>query len=155
VRGSVTTQRASAFLGAATASSSDRLPARTAFVRDYRPRPGARRLCRDQCRRCASKLSPDQTHPYRQVELLPEVNKRLPAGLAVKPYDLHSVRRVHRIDHRTRPDFVYQPKWKGSSPQYSDEFVEWLAEQAEADPEFFENARAKFYAMPKPKAGQT
>jgi hypothetical protein len=55
------------------------------------------------------------------------------------------------IDATTRPDFVYQPRWPNSSPQYSEEFVDWLAEQAKADRQFFEKARARFHATPKPK----
>jgi hypothetical protein len=109
------------------------------------------RLTNDPTAPVYGQLSPDQTHPFRQAQLLPELNKRLGVGSVVNPYDLLSVRRVLRIDATTRPDFVYQPRWPNSSPQYSEEFVDWLAGQAKADPHFFEKARAKFHAMPKPK----
>lgn len=97
-------------------------------------------------------LSPDQTHPHRQAQLLPELNKRLSSGSAVNGYDLLSVRRVHGIDATTHPDLVYQPRWPNSSPQYSEEFIDWLVAQAKADPQCFEKARAKFHKMAKPKA---
>ena len=90
-------------------------------------------------------MSPDQTHPYRQAELIPELNKRLQTGSAVNSHDILSVRRVYGIDPTKRPEFVYQARWRGSSPQYSEEFVDWLADQTKADPEFFVKARAKFH----------
>ncbi len=109
------------------------------------------RLTNDPAAPVYGQLSPDQTHPFRQSQLLPELNKRLSPGSAVNPYDLLAVRRVLGIDATTRPDFVYQPRWPNSSPQYSEEFVDWLAEQARADPQFFEKARARFHATPKLK----
>jgi Putative DNA-binding domain len=110
------------------------------------------RLTNDPAAPVYGQLSPDQTHPYRQAQLLPELNKRLGPGSAVNSYDLLSVRRAYGIDAATRPDFVYQPHWPESSPQYSEEFIGWLFEQAKANSQFFKNARAKFYKMTKPKA---
>jgi hypothetical protein len=69
----------------------------------------------------------------------------------VNGYDILSVRRVFGIEPTTRPDFVYMPRWPNSSPQYSEEFVDWLREQVNGDPKFFEKARAKFYSMSKHK----
>jgi hypothetical protein len=110
------------------------------------------RLTNDPTAPVYGQLSPDQTHPYRQAQLLPELNKRLGSGSVVNSYDLLSARRVHGIDATTRPDFVYQPHWPNSSPQYSEEFIDWLLAQVKTDPQFFEKARAKFSKMPKPKA---
>lgn len=110
------------------------------------------RLTNDPTAPVYGQLSPDQTHPYRQAQLVPDLNKRLPGGVAVNSYDILSVRRVFGIDATTRPDFVYMPRWPNSSPQYSEEFVDWLAEQAKADPQFFEKARSKFHAMSKADA---
>lgn len=113
------------------------------------------RLTNDPSAPVYGQLSPDQTHPFRQSQLLPELNKRLGSGWALNPYDLLSVRRVFGINATSRPDFVYQPRWPNSSPQYSEEFVDWLMEQAKDDPQFFEKARAKFHTMAKPKVTKT
>ena len=109
------------------------------------------RLTNDPAAPVYGQLSPDQTHPYRQSDLLPELKKRLGPGSVANSYDLLSVRRVQGIDPTSRPDFVYEQRWPNSSPQYSEEFVDWLVAQAKADSQFFEKARAKFHKMPKPK----
>jgi hypothetical protein len=91
------------------------------------------------------RLNPDQTHPYRQKELLQEVNKRLPSEAAINAHDFLSVRRVHGISEASHPQFSYEPNW--SSPQYSDQFVDWLIDHWKADKSFFESARVKYYNM--------
>jgi hypothetical protein len=88
------------------------------------------------------RLDPDKTHPYRQTEVVAEINRHLPEGVAVTPYDVLSVRRVHDISEPTRPEFTHVPKF--GSPQYSDAFVDWLLEQHERDPRFFEKAKARY-----------
>jgi hypothetical protein len=88
------------------------------------------------------RLDPDRTHPYRQTEVVAEISRRLPEGVAVTPYDVLSVRRVYDITEATRPEFTHVPKF--GSPQYSDSFVQWLLEQHEQDPRFFEKAKARY-----------
>lgn len=87
----------------------------------------------------------DITHPYRQTELIPEVNRRLPHGVEINTHDLISVRRTHLIDHETQPDFVHRPRF--GSNQYSDAFVDWLVEQCERDPAFFTKARERYHEL--------
>jgi Schlafen, AlbA_2 len=87
----------------------------------------------------------DVTHPYRQKELLQEVNARLPDGAEVNAYDIQSVRRVHEIDDQTRPDFVHRPRFGWF--QYSPDFVDWLVAQRERDPAFFSKARRRYYEL--------
>src|SRR4051812_46775390 len=87
----------------------------------------------------------DVTHPYRQKELLQEVNARLPGGVEINGYDMQSVRRVHEIDDRTRPDFVHRPRF--GYFQYSPQFVEWLLEQYRRDRAFFADARRRYYEL--------
>jgi hypothetical protein len=87
----------------------------------------------------------DVTHPFRQKELLQEVNARLPAGGEVNAYDMQSVRRVHEIDDQTRPDFVHRPRF--GYYQYSPQFVDWLVEQYRRDRKFFATARRRYYEL--------
>jgi hypothetical protein len=87
----------------------------------------------------------DVTHPYRQKELLQEVNARLAAGVEINAYDMQSVRRVHEIDDQTRPDFVHRPRF--GYFQYSPQFVDWLVDRYARDPEFFAAARRRYYEL--------
>jgi hypothetical protein len=87
----------------------------------------------------------DVTHPFRQKELLQEVNARLPDGVEINAYDMQSVRRVHEIDDRSRPDFVHRPRF--GYFQYSPQFVEWLVERYRRDREFFADARRRYYEL--------
>ena len=88
-------------------------------------------------------VDPDQSHPYRQKEVIREVNARLGEG-TVNQFDVLSVRRVHAVSEETRPEFVHVPKF--ASPQYSDAFVDWLVAEQERDPEFFQRAKAIYLA---------
>jgi len=111
--------------------------------RDEEGRPTLIRLTTDPHAPLYGQVDPDQSHPYRQKEVIREVNARLGEG-AVNAFDVLSVRRVHAISEETRPEFVHVPKF--GSPQYSDAFVEWLVAEQERDPRFFEKAKTSYLA---------
>jgi hypothetical protein len=108
---------------------------------DERGRPVRFRFTDDPEAPLLGRLDPDQTHPYRQKELIAELNKRLPKHTPANSYDVQCARRAHSIDVKTHPEFIHQPKY--GSPQYSDDFVDWLVGQCELDPAFFVVARQK------------
>jgi hypothetical protein len=114
--------------------------------RDEEGRPTLIRLTTDPHAPLYGQVDPDQSHPYRQKEVIREVNARLGEG-AVNAFDVLSVRRVHAISEETRPEFVHVPKF--GSPQYSDAFVDWLVGEQERDPRFFEAAKASYLATRK------
>jgi hypothetical protein len=109
---------------------------------DERGIPTEIRLTDDPRAPVYGKLAPDRTHPFRQKELIDEINHRLPKGFEVNTYDMLSVRRVNDITERTHPQFAYEPKW--GSPQYSPGFVDWVLEQFRRDRTFFETAKAEY-----------
>jgi hypothetical protein len=111
--------------------------------RDEEGRPTLIRLTTDPHAPLYGQVDPDQSHPYRQKEVIREVNVRLGEG-TVNAFDVLSVRRVHAISEETRPEFVHVPKF--GSPQYSDAFVDWLAAEYQRDPEFFAYAKTKYLA---------
>jgi hypothetical protein len=111
--------------------------------RDEEGRPTLIRLTTDPHAPLYGQVDPDQSHPYRQKEVIREVNARLGEG-AVNAFDILSVRRVHAISEGTRPEFVHVPKF--GSPQYSDAFVEWLVAERQRDPRFFEQAKVSYLA---------
>ena len=112
--------------------------------RDEQGRPTLIRLTTDPTAPLYGQIDPDLSHPYRQKEVVREVNARLD-GRVVNAFDILSVRRIHEISEETRPDFVHVPKF--GSPQYSDAFVDWLVEQDTKDPEFFSQAKARYVAL--------
>ncbi len=81
-------------------------------------------------------IDPDKTHPWRQKELIKELNKSLPAK--INSYDLLAVRRLHGTDDDA--NFVYKRRF--GSQQYSPAFAKWLLEQHAADPTFFQKCKA-------------
>ena len=110
--------------------------------RDEHGEPVLIRLSADPNAPVYGRLDPDRTHPYRQKEVVIEVNRKLPEGVEVKGYDILSVRRVHEISEENQPEFTHVPKF--GSPQYSDAFVDWIVEQHAKDPRFFAKAKDKY-----------
>lgn len=86
------------------------------------------------------KINPDNTHPHRQKEIVQFVNQRLGSKKTITPYDIQCVRKLYKIDSRVM--FYYKSKF--ASPQYSNAFVDWLIEQFDKDPEFFDKARQRY-----------
>lgn len=85
---------------------------------------------------------PDKTHPYRQKELVAEINRLLVDQGHVTSHDLLCVRRVHATDDD--PNYSYKGKF--GSRQYSPALVEWLTEEFRKDPEFFAKTRSQYRA---------
>ena len=83
----------------------------------------------------------DVTHPYRQKELVEEVNSRLTGDAAINAYEFQAIKRTYDID----PDFVHLPRF-GTS-QYSQAFVDWLVDRIESDPEFVTRARTHYHEL--------
>lgn len=83
----------------------------------------------------------DVTHPYRQKELIEEVNRRLPEGAAINAYEFQAIKRTNDID----PDFVHLPRF--GTNQYSEAFVDWLVDRIGSDREFVGRARARYHEL--------
>jgi len=81
----------------------------------------------------------DQTHPYRQKEVIEAFNNRMADTTRINTHDLLCVRRAHNI-HRDLK-YCYNMNW--SSPRYTESFVEWLIQSYAEDNQFFEKAREK------------
>jgi len=121
--------------------------------RDEEGRPTLIRLTTDPHAPLYGQVDPDSSHPYRQKEVIREVNARLGEGTVIA-FDVLSVRRVYAITEETRPEFVHVPKF--GSPQYSDAFVDWLVTEHGRDAGFFARAKAKYLATrPRRRAAST
>jgi hypothetical protein len=75
----------------------------------------------------------DETHPFRQKEVVEEVNRLLNGAKSIKPYHVFCVRQAYHIDEE--PTYCYKKKY--ASARYGRLFVEWLIEQYNADSTFF------------------
>ena len=78
------------------------------------------------------------SHPYRQKELIRKLNSKI-EGQTINQYDIQSINRIYRV--KSRPEYFYQGKVKGSPGQYSVAFLEWLVRRHNNDSEFFSSAR--------------
>jgi hypothetical protein len=86
----------------------------------------------------------DRLYPWRQKDLLGELNHRIGRRL-LTTYDVQAVRRYHRLDER--PDFVFH--LPGAGRRYSPAVADWIMEQFGRDAEFFHEARTADQVMLK------
>ncbi len=80
-----------------------------------------------------------RSHPFRQTELVEEVNRKLDGRVVINQYDIQCVTKLYNV--RRNSDFFYQGSVKGSPSQYSPMFADWLSKQFEKDAQFFEKVR--------------
>ena len=83
---------------------------------------------------------PSTSHPFRETELIERLKATIPE-LEINNYDIRCVNKVHKI--KTRPEYFYQGKVKGSPGQYSQSLADWIVKQHNQNEGFFHNARAK------------
>lgn len=85
----------------------------------------------------------DKTHPFRQKEVVREVNTRLAGRKAIIGHDVLCIRRVYSVQKEI--NFCYTQNF--ASPRYSQQFVDWIVSQYEANAAFFEQARIRFETL--------
>lgn len=99
------------------------------------------RLVNDPNATAVTAIDYDSTHPYRQKDLLKRIKELLPEGTPISTYDLTAVR--YAFDVLARDDFYHKSRF--GSAQYSDSYAQWVAQKYTGDPDFFRNARGKYY----------
>ncbi len=95
------------------------------------------RLSNDPAAPTVRALPIDETHPYRQKEVVLEVNKAMAGAHEISAHDILCVRRIHRVEDD--PNLCFTQKF--ASPRYSKEFVAWIVAQYRANPKFFAETR--------------
>ncbi|MBP9501473.1 MAG: hypothetical protein KBF17_04855 [Candidatus Promineofilum sp.] len=80
----------------------------------------------------------DVTHPFRQKEVVREVNSRLNGSKIINSHHILCIRRVYDIE--TNPTFCYKQNY--ATPRYSQAFVDWILLNYGEDNGFFESAKA-------------
>lgn len=89
----------------------------------------------------------DSTYPFRQTEVVREVNILLSGRRSIIGHDILCIRRTHSIEK----DLALCYKQKYASPQYSRALVDWIVQQYESDSDFFDKARSSMTKSKKPK----
>ena len=85
----------------------------------------------------------DSTHPFRQKEVIRDVNVELAGKRTVNSRDIVCIRRVYNIQKEI--NFCYTQNF--ASPRYSRQFVDWIVAKYGEDDSFFEKARSAFDAL--------
>lgn len=83
----------------------------------------------------------DSKWPHRQTDVVRLVNEALNGQAKINSFDVQAIKSHHGVD-KDHPEFAYRPFMRGS-PQYSQEFVDWMVAQFKRDPNFFAKARGK------------
>jgi hypothetical protein len=99
------------------------------------------RIVADQTAIPVRAINYDETHPFRQKELIARVNELLPKESEITTYDLTAVKYAHKIIEER--DYYYKSRF--GSAQYSDSYARWLASCYQEDREFFIKARKRYY----------
>lgn len=87
----------------------------------------------------------DSTHPFRQKEVMREVNARLEGRKTINAHDVRCIRRVFPIQQDIK--FCYTQKF--ATARYSQAFVDWIVQNFEEDESFFESTKHAFDAIQK------
>jgi hypothetical protein len=82
----------------------------------------------------------DTTHPFRQKEVVVEVNRKLVGRKAINAHDILCIRRVFNVQKEIK--FCYTQNY--ATPRYSQAFVDWVIQRYEEDNAFFEKTKAQF-----------
>lgn len=85
-------------------------------------------------------VNPDATHPWRQKELIAEVNAVVGQEDRINQFDVQCLRHVYYVDDDPR----YFHKARFGAPQYSPEFRDWILEQYSAENDFFRTVRGVY-----------
>lgn len=84
-----------------------------------------------------------RTHPFLQTDVVEEVNKLL--QVCINKFDIQCICKV--LGASARREYFYRGTVRGSPGQYSQEFVDWIANRHRQDHQFFEKMRKKAKEM--------
>jgi hypothetical protein len=82
----------------------------------------------------------DSTHPFRQKEIVREVNAKLGSRRVITTHDILCIRRVFEV----QKDIALCYTQNYATPRYSQAFVDWIVKKFEQDPGFFESTKRQF-----------
>ena len=88
---------------------------------------------------------PSRDYPYRQKDLVAELNSRLGRTRQLTTHDAQAVIAVEQV--KQRREWFYQGAVKGSPPQYSRRFADWFEARVRQDPAWLDRCRDRWRDM--------
>lgn len=85
----------------------------------------------------------DKTHPLQQKEVVEYIDKYTKGKLRINTNIMTCILLANDINNRGK--FYYKSDARGAPRQFSPEFVEWLKEQIDKDPQFFDKCTTIVY----------
>lgn len=85
----------------------------------------------------------DESHPFRENQLVEYVLERANGLKKFSGHDVRCIKLNYKISPETRPDFTVKPH-AIASPQYSPEFGSWIVSEIDSKPDFISDARQAF-----------
>jgi Putative DNA-binding domain/EC042_2821-lke REase len=82
----------------------------------------------------------DTSHPFRQKEVVREVNAKLAGRKAINAHDILCIRRVYSV----QKDIKFCYTQNSATPRYSQAFVDWVLKKYEEDESFFNKTKQQF-----------
>ncbi len=95
------------------------------------------------------RVDTDKIYPYRQKEVIEQVNERLAGVRKINQYDILSIRTKYNINEK-RSEYCFASEY--GPKQYSEAFVDWIIESYEKNNRFFDKARKTYKKKTKKKA---
>lgn len=83
----------------------------------------------------------DDTHPYRQKDLLARLKQLLPNNIAISTYDLTAIRYSFGVVDNI--EYFYKSRF--GSGQYTEAYAQWIAGECLRDPRFLSRARERYH----------
>lgn len=85
--------------------------------------------------------------PHRSKELIAKINEKM-REKKITLHDILCVKKQYNIDESSNPELVYKP-YVDVSPRYSDQFVDWILNKLQKNPNLFVEARHYFRSSQK------
>lgn len=80
-------------------------------------------------------------YPHRQSDVLAKCNDQLSLSKKLNSHDIQAIKLFESIDPTSTPQYVHKPHAK-SSPQYTDEFIEFIVSKCRSEPKYPETCRS-------------
>mgnify|MGYP005856549659 CR=1 FL=1 len=79
-------------------------------------------------------------YPHRQDDVIKAVNSRLKDSAQINTHDIQAIKIFESIGSDNSPQFMHKPH-ETSSPQYTEEFIDFIVEQFHQDEDYFQRCR--------------
>lgn len=115
-------------------------PGASVVVVDSSPAPGSFRITSDPNAPPVRLPNLSENFPYRQSEVIREVNARLVGKVAINTHDIQCIKFLEGISETSHPHLMSKP-FKKASPQYSRDFIQLICQRYFEESAYFSRCR--------------